>query len=213
MLGPSRTIHYSVTVACAWLVLSAAVGAQAPAMSPDQQRALQMLDVLAKVFPPGDVPAKAPPSVDTARDIRWLRESVGTRPNASLPPAVLAGLDANLTALQRINELPPAQRQPVVDAVRADLALKARYLPESSRRNGRAGGAERAHMAGGQNPVGVAAVAGDVHQRAACRIPRAGRPRRFRNSARRRLSCFHRVRTSSGRKIRRMRRDAVRNFS
>ena len=127
MLGPSRTIHYSVTVACAWLVLSAAAGAQAPALSQDQQRALQVLDVLAKVFPPGDVPAKTPPSVDTARDIRWLRESVVTRPNASLPPAVLAGLDASLTALQRINELPPAQRLPVVDAVRGDLALKAQY--------------------------------------------------------------------------------------
>jgi hypothetical protein len=127
MLGPSRTIHYSVTVACAWLALSAAVGAQAPTMSPDQQRALQVLDVLAKVFPPGDVPAKAVSSGDTARDIRWLRESVDTRPNASLPPAVLAGLDANLTALQRINELPPSQRKPVVDAVRADLELKAAY--------------------------------------------------------------------------------------
>ena len=127
MLGPSRTIHYSVTVACAWLALSAAVGAQAPTMSPDQQRALQILDVLAKVFPPGDVPAKAGSSGDTARDIRWLRESVDTRPNASLPPAVLAGLEANLTALQRINELPPTQRQPVVDAVRADLELKAAY--------------------------------------------------------------------------------------
>ncbi len=127
MLGPSRTIHYGVTVACAWLALSAAVVAQAPTLSPDQQKALQILDVLAKVFPPGDVPAKPGSSGDTARDIRWLRESVNTRPNASLPPAVLAGLEANLTALQRINELLPTQRQPVVDAVRADLELKAAY--------------------------------------------------------------------------------------
>ena len=127
MLGPSRTIHYRVTVACAWFALSAAAGAQAPALSPHQQRALEILDVLAKVFPPGDVPAKASSSGDTARDIRWLRESVATRPNASLPPAVLAGLDASLTALQRINELSPAQRPAIVDAVRADLALKAEY--------------------------------------------------------------------------------------
>ena len=161
MPGASRTIHYGVTVACAWLVLSAAVGAQAPGPSPDQQRVLQMLDVLARA-----------PLGDTARDIRWLRESVLKLPNASLPPAVLAGLDADLTALHRINELPEAQRQPVLDAVRADLALKARVLPESSRRNGRAGGAECAHMAGRQSPLGVSAVAGDVHQRAACGIPR-----------------------------------------
>ena len=127
MLGPSRMIHHSVTVACAWLALSVAVGAQAPTMSPDQQRALQILDVLAKVFPPGDVPAKPGSSGDTARDIRWLSESVNTQPNASLPAAVLAGLEANLTALRRINELPPTQRQPIVDAVRADLALKAAY--------------------------------------------------------------------------------------
>jgi hypothetical protein len=127
MVGASRTIHYGVTVACAWLALSAAAGAQAPTLSPDQQRALQVLDVFAKVFPPGDAVAKAPTSVDTARDIRWLKESVGTRPNSSLPATVLAGLDASLTALQRINELPPTQRQAVVDAVRADLALKAQY--------------------------------------------------------------------------------------
>jgi hypothetical protein len=117
MVGPSRTIHYGVTVACAWLALSAGIGAQAPTLSPDQQWAMQTLDVLAKVFPSGD----------TARDIRWLKESVGVRPNSSLPRAALAGLDANVTALQRINQLPQSQRPPVVEAVRADLALKAEY--------------------------------------------------------------------------------------
>jgi hypothetical protein len=93
------------------------VGAQAPALSPDQQRALQMLDVLGKIFPTGD----------TARDIRWLVKSVGTRPNARLPPTVLAGLEANLSALNRINDLPEGRRPALVNAVRADLQLKAEY--------------------------------------------------------------------------------------
>ena len=118
MQRPSSPVHYIVAVACAWLVAFAVMhGAQAPALSPDQQKALQILDVLSKVFPSGD----------TARHLRWLVQSVGTRPNASLPAAVLQGLEASVTALNRINELPQAQRQPVLDAVRADLALKAEY--------------------------------------------------------------------------------------
>jgi hypothetical protein len=102
---------------CAFAAASASLGAQAPAYSQDQQRALQILDTLTKPFPSGD----------TARDIRWLVESVRGRPNAPLPPTVLAGLEADLAAMNRINELPDAQRESVVDAVRADLRLKAEF--------------------------------------------------------------------------------------
>ena len=117
MQRPSSPIHYIVAVACACLVGYAVLGAQTPALSADQQRAMQILDVLSKAFPSGD----------TARDIRWLVKSVGTRPNTGLPPAVLQGLEASIIALNRINEVPQTQRQAVLDAVRSDLALKAEY--------------------------------------------------------------------------------------
>ena len=171
MLGPSRTIHYSVTVACAWLALSAAVGAQAPTMSPDQQRALQILDVLAKVFPPGDVPAKGR-SVGRHGAGYPLAQGIGGHPAKRQPATGRAcrarGQPDRVTAHQRA----------AADAAATGCRCRSRrpraescVLPESSRRNGRAGGAECAHMAGGNHPVGVAAVAGDVHQCAACRIP------------------------------------------
>ena len=172
MLGPSRTIHYSVTVACAWLALSAAAGAQAPTLSPDQQRALQVLDVLAKVFPPGDVRREST-SVGRHGAGYPLAQGIGGHP-AKLQPATGRACRARcqpdrVTAHQRAS----------ADATATGCRCRSRrpcaessVLPESSRRDGRAGGAECAHMAGGQSPVGVAAVAGDVHQRAACRIPR-----------------------------------------
>jgi hypothetical protein len=117
MLRRSRHIHYLVALVSAFVSAYASLGAQAPAYSQDQQRALQILDTLTKPFPSGD----------TARDIRWLVESVRGRPNAPLPPTVLAGLEADLAAMNRINELPDAQRESVVEAVRADLRLKAEF--------------------------------------------------------------------------------------
>jgi hypothetical protein len=117
MLRRSRHIQYGVALVCAFVAAYASLGAQAPALSQDQQRALQILDTLTKPFPSGD----------SARDIRWLVESVRSRPNVSLPATVLAGLEANLAAMNRINELPEAQREPVVEAVRADLRLKAEF--------------------------------------------------------------------------------------
>lgn len=117
VLRLSRRRRSVAALACAWVTTGAMLGAQAPALSQDQQRALQMLDVLAKIFPVGD----------TSRDIRWLVKSVGTRPNNRLPPTVLAGLEANLSALNRITTLPEGRRAAVVNAVRADLQLKAAY--------------------------------------------------------------------------------------
>jgi len=117
MLRRSRHIHYGVALVCAFAAAYASLGAQAPSYSQDQQRALQILDALTKPFPSGDA----------ARDIRWLVESVRTRPNVSLPATVLAGLEANLAALKRINELPEAQRESVMEVVRADLRLKAEF--------------------------------------------------------------------------------------
>jgi hypothetical protein len=113
----SSHIHYGVALVCAFAAAYASLGAQAPSYSQDQQRALQILDALTKPFPSGDA----------ARDIRWLVESVRTRPNVSLPATVLAGLEANLAALKRINELPEAQRESVMEVVRADLRLKAEF--------------------------------------------------------------------------------------
>jgi hypothetical protein len=98
-------------------MLYVSLGAQAPALSADQQRALQILDALTKPFPSGD----------SARDLRWLGESVRGRPNVSLPATVLAGLEADLAALNRVNELPEPQRAAVLEAVREDLRLKAEF--------------------------------------------------------------------------------------
>lgn len=116
MLRPSRHIH-GVALVCAFVTAFASLGAQAPAYSQDQQRALQILDALTKPFPSGD----------PARDIRWLVESVRSRSNVSLPSTVLAGLEADLAVMNRINELPDAQRESAVEAVRADLRLKAEF--------------------------------------------------------------------------------------
>ena len=69
-------------------------------------------------------------------------------PNLSLPATVLAGLEANLTGMNRINELPDAQRESVMEAVRADLRLKAEFCRNHPDGNGRPGGFERPNMAG-----------------------------------------------------------------
>jgi hypothetical protein len=109
----------SITLAfvCALVLASVPLAAQAPALSQDQQRALQILDALAKPFS----------SPDTARDLRWLGESVRSRPNVALPATVMAGLEADLTAMNRLSELPETQRKAVVEAVAADLRLKAEF--------------------------------------------------------------------------------------
>ncbi len=128
MLRPSVRAHgasgraqlqLSTTLAfvCAFVMAYASLGGQAPALSQDQQRALQILDAFAKPLP----------SPDTARDLKWLGESVRSRPNVGLPATVMAGLEANLAAMNRLNELPEAQRKAVVDAVAADLRLKAEF--------------------------------------------------------------------------------------
>ncbi len=117
MLERSRRIQYAVALAGAFVAVYAWLGAQAPTYSQEQQRVLQILDTLTKPFPSGD----------TARDIRWLVESVRSRPNVGLPATVLAGLEADLAAMNRIGELPDAQREPVIEAVRADLRLKAEF--------------------------------------------------------------------------------------
>ena len=117
MLRRSRHIPCCAAFVCAFVAVYASLGAQAPAYSPDQQRALQILAALTKPFPSGAA----------ARDIRWLVESVRSRPNVSLPATVLAGLEGHLTALNRLNELPDAQRESVVEGVRADLRLKAEF--------------------------------------------------------------------------------------
>ena len=116
MLRQSRSV-LAVTLVLAVVAACAAAAAQAPAYSQDMQRALQLLNALAKAFPSGD----------SARDIRWLVESVNSRPAAGLPATVLEGLEASFGALNRITELPDAQRKTLVEAVRADLQLKAAY--------------------------------------------------------------------------------------
>ena len=117
MLRQSKCIQFTVALGVAVMTAFAAPAAQAPAYSQDQQRALQILTALGKAFPDGD----------SARDIRWLVESVNSRPAASLPATVMAGLEASFTALSRITELPDAQRKALVEAVRADLQLKAAF--------------------------------------------------------------------------------------
>jgi hypothetical protein len=116
VLRQSRFV-LAVALISAVVASYAAAAAQAPAYSQDQQRALQILTALAKAFPSGD----------SARDIRWLVESVNSRPVAGLPATVLEGLEASFSALNRITELPDAQRKALVEAVRADLQLKAAY--------------------------------------------------------------------------------------
>ena len=110
-------MRITLAFVCAFVAAYASLGAQAPALSQDQQRSLQILEALAKPFPSGD----------SARDIRWLVESVRSRSNVSLPATVMAGLEADLAAMNRIQELPEAQREAVVEAVRADLRLKAEF--------------------------------------------------------------------------------------
>jgi hypothetical protein len=110
-------MRITLAFVCAFVAAYASLGAQAPALSLDQQRSLQILEALAKPFPSGD----------SARDIRWLVESVRSRSNVSLPATVMAGLEADLAAMNRIQELPEAQREAVVEAVRADLRLKAEF--------------------------------------------------------------------------------------
>ena len=110
-------MRITVALVCAFVAAYASLGAQAPALSQDQQRALQILEALAKPFPSGD----------PARDIRWLVESVRGQANVSLPATVMAGLEADLAAMNRIQELPEAQREAVVESVRADLRLKAEF--------------------------------------------------------------------------------------
>ena len=110
-------MRITLAFVCALVTAYASLGAQAPALSPDQQRALQILDALTKPFPSGD----------SARDIRWLVESARSRSNLSLPATVMSGLEADLAAMNRIQELPETQRAAVVEAVRADLRLKAEF--------------------------------------------------------------------------------------
>ena len=110
-------MRITLAFVCAFMAAYASLGAQAPALSQEQQRALQILDALAKPFPSGD----------SARDIRWLVESARSRPNVSLPATVMSGLEADLAAMTRIQELPEAQREAVIEAVRADLRLKAEF--------------------------------------------------------------------------------------
>ena len=110
-------MRITLAFVCALVTVYASLGAQAPALSPDQQRALQILDALTKPFPSGD----------SARDIRWLVESARSRSNLSLPATVMSGLEADLAAMNRIQELPETQRASVVEAVRADLRLKAEF--------------------------------------------------------------------------------------
>jgi hypothetical protein len=117
VLRQSRCIHFAVALLVAVMTDYAVPSAQAPAYSQDQQRAMQILNALAKAFPAGD----------SARDIRWLVESVNSRPAASLPATVLDGLEASFNALNRITELPDVQRKALVETVRADLQLKAAY--------------------------------------------------------------------------------------
>ena len=110
--------HIRLAFVCACVGACASLHAQGLPLSRDQQRALQILDALAKPFP----------SADAARDLRWLSESARTRPIVTLPPAVLAGLEANLVAMNRLNELPTeAQKASVLEAVREDLRLKAEF--------------------------------------------------------------------------------------
>jgi hypothetical protein len=117
VLREPRCIHFAAAFVVAVMMDYAAPAAQTPAYSQDQQRAMQILNALAKAFPTGD----------SARDIRWLVESVNSRPAASLPATVLEGLEASFTALSRITELPDAQRKALVETVRVDLQLKAAY--------------------------------------------------------------------------------------
>lgn len=110
--------HIRLAFVCACVTAFASLHAQAPALSQDQQRALQILDALAKPLS----------SADSARDIRWLGESARSRPNVALPAAILTGLEADLAALNRLSELPTeAQKASVLEAVREDLRLKAEF--------------------------------------------------------------------------------------
>jgi hypothetical protein len=117
VLRQSKFIYFATALVCVVVTAYTAPAAQAPAYSQDQQRALQILNALARAFPSGD----------TARDIRWLVESVNSRPVASLPATVLEGLEANFAALNRIADVPETQRTTLLDAVRTDLQLKAAY--------------------------------------------------------------------------------------
>jgi hypothetical protein len=117
VLRQSRSIRLAVALVGVVVTAYSAPGAQAPAYSQDQQRALQILNALARAFPSGD----------SARDIRWLVESVNSRPTAGLPATVLQGLEASFTALNEISELPEAQRKALVEAVQTDLQLKAAF--------------------------------------------------------------------------------------
>lgn len=117
MRQTSTRVYAGIAFACAMATAFVSLGAQVPAFSQDQQRAIQILDALAKVFP----------TADSARDIRWLVESVRSRPNVSLPVTVLDGLEADLAAVNRLPDLPEAQKTAVMEAVREDLRLKAEF--------------------------------------------------------------------------------------
>ena len=105
-------------VCCVALFASAVLYGQSPAQSPDQQRALEVLDAIAKALPNEG---------ETVKHINWLRESVRGRPNARLPQASLSALDADLSALNLSSGFPESDRKRVVEVVREDLRLKAEY--------------------------------------------------------------------------------------
>ena len=115
-MGPSRPIRACMTMVAAAFAGFTLLSAQPTAFSLDQQRAPQLLDALAKALPSS-----------AQREISWLVDSVRRRPLASLPANVIVGLEADLAALNRVSEVPPAERDRVVEVVREDIRLKAQY--------------------------------------------------------------------------------------
>jgi hypothetical protein len=107
-----------VSACCVAVFGFALLHGQSPALSPDQQRALNVLDAITKALPNEG---------DTPRHLNWLRESVRSRPNLRLPPTSLSALEADLSALIMSSGFPESDRKRVVEVVREDLKLKAEY--------------------------------------------------------------------------------------
>ncbi len=148
---------------CAFVTAYVSLAAQDPALSQDQQRALQILEALAKPFPSGD----------PARDLRWLVESV--RGRAKVESA--GDRDGRTRSRPRRNESTEGAAGGTEESgrrcCRRRPSPESRVLPEPSRGNGRPGGIERPNVAGRRATHRSQAVAGDVYQRAARRICRA----------------------------------------
>lgn len=105
---------------CVAVLGSGLAHGQAPALSPDQRRALDVLDAIAKALP-------ILSDSETPRHLNWLRDSVRNRPNTPLPQSSLAALEADLSALTESRGFPDLDRRRVEDVVREDLKLKAEY--------------------------------------------------------------------------------------